>query len=150
MYHNWTKSFKLASNSWVSLLQKSEFAAQILRFEKLGLGLDNCGRTTKNAYCPIYSLCHSLWLRPAQTAIPVTSRITFYFCSMSFFSAYQMYEVRRSFLLWGPWLSKGIFSHTRTLYLYSSRRGWSCQQGRKQRRSSGNSRVGQSQGRTSS
>ncbi len=43
-------------NSWVSLLQKSEFAAQILGFEKLGLGLDNCGQTTKNAYCPIYSL----------------------------------------------------------------------------------------------
>jgi hypothetical protein len=30
--------------------------AQILGFEKLGLGLDNCGRTTINAYCPIYSL----------------------------------------------------------------------------------------------
>ncbi len=25
-------------------------------FEKLGLGLDNCGRTTKNAYRPIYSV----------------------------------------------------------------------------------------------
>ncbi len=50
-------NFNLPSNSWVNLLQKSEFAAQILGFEKLGLGLDNCGRTTKNAYCPIYSLC---------------------------------------------------------------------------------------------
>jgi hypothetical protein len=36
---------------------KSKFAAQILDFEELGLGLDNCGRTTKNAYCHIYSLC---------------------------------------------------------------------------------------------
>jgi hypothetical protein len=49
--------FNLPSNSWVSLLQKSEFAVLVLGFEKLGLGLDNCGRTTKNAYyCRIYSL----------------------------------------------------------------------------------------------
>jgi hypothetical protein len=50
-------NFNLWSNSWVNLLQKSEFAAQILGFEKLGFGLDNCGRTTKNANCHI----HSLW-----------------------------------------------------------------------------------------
>ncbi len=49
--------FNLPSNWWVSLLQKSEFAVLVLGFEKLGLGLDNCGRTTKNAYCRIYSLC---------------------------------------------------------------------------------------------
>jgi hypothetical protein len=49
--------FNLPSNWWVSLLQKSEFAVLVLGFEKLGLELDNCGRTTKNAYCRIYSLC---------------------------------------------------------------------------------------------
>jgi hypothetical protein len=38
------------------MLQKSEFAVQLLGFEKLGLELDNCERTTKNAYCCIYSL----------------------------------------------------------------------------------------------
>jgi hypothetical protein len=48
--------FNLPSNCWVSQLEKSEFAVPILGFEKLGLELDNCGRTTKNAYCPIYSL----------------------------------------------------------------------------------------------
>ncbi len=40
----------------LSKLQKSEFAVLVLGFEKLGLELDNCGRTTKNAYCRIYSL----------------------------------------------------------------------------------------------
>ncbi len=49
--------FNLPSNWWVSQIQKSEFA--VLGFEKLGLGLDNCKRTTKNAYCHIYSL----WFR---------------------------------------------------------------------------------------
>ncbi len=39
------------------MLQKSEFAVQVLGFEKLGLELDNCGLTTKNVYCRIYSLC---------------------------------------------------------------------------------------------
>ncbi len=48
--------FILPSNWWVSQLQKSEFAVLVLDFEKLGLGLDNCGTTTKNAYCRIYSL----------------------------------------------------------------------------------------------
>jgi hypothetical protein len=47
--------FNLPSNWWVSQLQKSEFAVLVLGFEKLGLGLDNCVRTTKNAYCRIYS-----------------------------------------------------------------------------------------------
>jgi hypothetical protein len=56
-------TFNLPSNSLVSLLKKSEFAAQILGFEKLGLGLDNCGRTTKNAYCPI------LWDPPSYEDI---------------------------------------------------------------------------------
>ncbi len=37
----------LPSNSLVSLLRKSEFSVLLLGFEKLGLGLDNCGRTTK-------------------------------------------------------------------------------------------------------
>ncbi len=50
---------------WISIFQaideliswkKSEFSVLVLGFEKLGLGLDNCGRTIKNAYCPIYSL----------------------------------------------------------------------------------------------
>jgi hypothetical protein len=49
--------FNLLSNWRVSLPQKSEFAVLVLDFEKLGLGLENCGRTTKNAYCHIYSLC---------------------------------------------------------------------------------------------
>ncbi len=40
----------------LSLLQKSEFAVLDLGFEMLGLGLDSRGRTTKNAYCRIYSL----------------------------------------------------------------------------------------------
>ncbi len=63
--------FNLPSNWWVSLLQKTEFAVLVLGFEKLGLGLDNCGRKTKNAYCRIYSLwvewglrsdsCRDLW-----------------------------------------------------------------------------------------
>jgi hypothetical protein len=48
--------FNLPSNWWVSRLHKSEFAVLDLGFEKLGLGLDNRGRTTKNAYCCIYSL----------------------------------------------------------------------------------------------
>ncbi len=42
-------------NWWVSQLQKSKFAVLDLGFENLGLGLDNCGRTTKNAYRRIYS-----------------------------------------------------------------------------------------------
>ncbi len=33
---------------WVSQLQKSEFAVLVLGFEKLGLELDDCWRTTKN------------------------------------------------------------------------------------------------------
>jgi hypothetical protein len=37
-------------------MEKSDFAVLVLGFEKLGLELDNCERTTKNAYCPIYSL----------------------------------------------------------------------------------------------
>ncbi len=48
--------FNLPSNWWVSHLQKSEFAVLVLGFEKLALELDNSGRTSKNAYCPIYSL----------------------------------------------------------------------------------------------
>jgi hypothetical protein len=48
--------FNLPSNWWVSQLQKSKFAVLDLGFEMLGLGLDNRGRTTKNAYCRIYSL----------------------------------------------------------------------------------------------
>jgi hypothetical protein len=51
-----TVDSNLPSNWWVSLLQKSEFAVLFLGFEKLGLELDNCGWTTKNAYCRIYSL----------------------------------------------------------------------------------------------
>ncbi len=54
-------NFYSPSNWWVSLLQKSELAVRVLGLEKLGLGLDNCGRTTKNAYCRIYGLC--FWLR---------------------------------------------------------------------------------------
>ncbi len=49
--------FNLPSHSWVSQIQKSEFAVLVLGFEKLELELDNCGRTTKNANCRIYSLC---------------------------------------------------------------------------------------------
>ncbi len=37
-------------------MEKSDFAVLVLGFEKLGLELDNCGRTTKNAYCLICSL----------------------------------------------------------------------------------------------
>jgi hypothetical protein len=47
--------FNIPSNCWVSQLKKSEIAVLVLGFEKLGLELDNCGRTTKNAYCHIYS-----------------------------------------------------------------------------------------------
>ncbi len=50
-------NFNLPSIWWVSLLQKSEFAVLVLGFQQLGLGLDNCGRMNKNAYCRIYSLC---------------------------------------------------------------------------------------------
>jgi hypothetical protein len=46
--------FNLPSNWWVSQLQKSEFTVLVLGFESLGFELDNCGRTTKNAYCRIY------------------------------------------------------------------------------------------------
>ncbi len=53
--------FNLPSNLWVSQLQKYEFAVLVLGFEKLGLELDNRGRTTKNAYCRIYIYGHS-WL----------------------------------------------------------------------------------------
>jgi hypothetical protein len=51
---------------WISIFQgidelvsskKTEFAILVLGFEKLGLKLDNCGQTTENAYCSIYSLC---------------------------------------------------------------------------------------------
>ncbi len=49
-------NFNLPSNWWLSQLQKSEFAVLDLGFEILGLRLDNRGRTTKNAYRPIYSL----------------------------------------------------------------------------------------------
>ncbi len=49
--------FNPSSNCWVSQLEKSKFAVLVLGFEKLGLELDNCGRTTKNAYCCIHSLC---------------------------------------------------------------------------------------------
>ncbi len=55
----------LPSNSWVSQLLKSEFAVLVLGFEKLWLGLDNCGRTTENAYCRVCSLCPCLTLRCA-------------------------------------------------------------------------------------
>ncbi len=48
--------FNLPSNWWVSLLEKSEFSVVLLGFEKLGLGLDNRGRTTNKACCCIYSL----------------------------------------------------------------------------------------------
>ncbi len=43
-----------------SQLQKSDFAVLVLGFEKLGYELDNCGRTTKNAYCRICSLCRAI------------------------------------------------------------------------------------------
>jgi hypothetical protein len=49
--------FNLPSNWWVTLLQKCEFTVLLLGFEKLGLELDNHGRTTKSAYYRIYSLC---------------------------------------------------------------------------------------------
>jgi hypothetical protein len=52
--------FYLPSNWRVSLLQKFEFAVLVVGFEKLGLELDDRGRTTKNAYCRIYSL----WVHP--------------------------------------------------------------------------------------
>ncbi len=42
------------------IIQKSEFGVLLLGFEKLRLGLDNCGRTTKNDHCRIYSLWASL------------------------------------------------------------------------------------------
>jgi hypothetical protein len=62
----------LSSNWWVSQLQKSEFAVLVPGFEKLGLGLDNCGWTTKNVYCRMYSL----W-------VPVVPQI----CRLDFFSS---------------------------------------------------------------
>ncbi len=49
--------FNPRNNWWVGQLQKSEFPVLVPGFEKLGLKLDNCRRTTKNAYCRIYSLC---------------------------------------------------------------------------------------------
>jgi hypothetical protein len=60
------RDFNHPSNWWVSLFQKSEFAVVLLGFEKLGLELDNCGRTTKNAYCRIYSLWCWLPLKNAM------------------------------------------------------------------------------------
>ncbi len=68
--------FNLTSNWWVSLLQKIEFAVLVLGFEKLGLGLDNCGRTTKNAYCRIYILWGILgpFIRNACTCAGSTRR----------------------------------------------------------------------------
>ncbi len=48
--------FNLPSNWGVSHLHKSKFAVLDLGFEMMGLGLDNRGRTTKNAYRRIYSL----------------------------------------------------------------------------------------------
>jgi hypothetical protein len=48
--------------------QKSKFAVLVLGFEKLRLELDNYGRTTKNAYCRIYSLCIlGLWIQRQST-----------------------------------------------------------------------------------
>jgi hypothetical protein len=57
----WISIFQLIQsfNWWVSLLQKFESAVLFIGFEKLGLELDNCGRTTKNAYCRICSLWDS-------------------------------------------------------------------------------------------
>ncbi len=60
--------FNLLSNCWVSQLGKSEFAVLVLSFEKLRLELDNCGRTTKNAYCRIYSLC----IRPIKVQYSIS------------------------------------------------------------------------------
>ncbi len=40
----------------ISQLQKSDFAVLVPGFEKLGLALDNCGRTTNTAYCRIFNL----------------------------------------------------------------------------------------------
>jgi hypothetical protein len=51
--------FNLPSDCSVSQLEKSKFGVLVQGFEKLGLELDSCGRTTRNAYRPIYSL--SLW-----------------------------------------------------------------------------------------
>ncbi len=50
----WISIYKAIAElvSW----KKFEFAVLDLGFEILGLGLDNCGRTTKNAYRHIYSL----------------------------------------------------------------------------------------------
>ncbi len=64
--------FTLPSNCWVSQLHKSEFA--VLGFEKLGLELDNCGRTTNNAYCRIYSLCFQYWVLTDAGAAPPGQR----------------------------------------------------------------------------
>jgi hypothetical protein len=50
-------NFNLASNWWVSQLEKFEFAVLVTCFEKLALRLETCGRTTENAYFCIYSLC---------------------------------------------------------------------------------------------
>ncbi len=56
---------------WISIFQeidelvcskKTEFAVLFLGFEKLGLEIDNCGRTTENAYCRIYSLWFDIQL----------------------------------------------------------------------------------------
>jgi hypothetical protein len=53
-------------SSWSG--QQWLWKTQVLGFENLGLGLDNCGRTTKNAYCRIYSL----WVDHLQFHSPRT------------------------------------------------------------------------------
>jgi hypothetical protein len=67
---------------WISIFQaidelvcfkKSKFAVLDLGFEMLGLGLDNRGRTTKNAYRRIYSP----WSRQAVRQIGNTRHFHF-------------------------------------------------------------------------
>jgi hypothetical protein len=47
-------SFFQAIDELISFIQKSEFGVLDLGFDTLGLGLDNRGRTTENAYRHIY------------------------------------------------------------------------------------------------
>jgi hypothetical protein len=80
--------FNPPRNWWVSLLLMHElkhgdigkswfchFKNPIPGFERLGLELDNCGRTTENDHCCIYSLWHdrsyhemSNWIRSYSTS----------------------------------------------------------------------------------
>jgi hypothetical protein len=66
--------FNLPSNWWISQHQQSKFAVLVLGFEKLGLKLDNCGWTTRNAYCRIYIVYGRKWrrIRHWDAQIPLT------------------------------------------------------------------------------